>query len=35
MNEHNIITTSSPMQNLAELLYLAAFLLGGVLIACV
>ena len=34
MDEQSIITTSSGMQNLMELLYLGALLLGGMLIAC-
>lgn len=34
MKENEIITTSSGMQNVTELLYLAALLLGGLLSAC-
>lgn len=34
MKEDDIITTSTGMQNVTELLYLAALLLGGLLSAC-
>ncbi len=34
MKENEVITTSSNMQNVTELLYLAALLLGGLLGAC-
>ena len=34
MKENEVITTSSNLQNVTELLYLAALLLGGLLGAC-
>ena len=34
MKENEVITTSSNLQNVTELLYLAAMLLGGLLGAC-